>query len=392
MKKVMEHMVGGIRKAEKKQTARYRAAAISVSGVLAGILLLQILLGGSSSQLLRQSDESFVKQGLIHMDEQISMIRGSLTEASGGKRQYRLEDKNLVAPEPDPEKYGKADAAAELNWLLEDAASLLEGQTTLFSSETPIEKQFGVRYYFDETLLAISWKQAVDGSMYTFSEVKIAHPSQMRRFFAEGKYGSGLLYTTTEMSASVNAVVATSGDYYKYRNFGIVVNEGTVFRAKGELLDTCYIDADGNLLFTRAKEINGQEQVQQYVDKHNIRYSLSFGPVMIENGQLCVPNSYNSGEINQDYARSALGQLGPLHYVVVTANMEDPCYGVPTVRKFAENLWEMGIPTAYALDGGQTAALVMNDTLLNQVSYGSEREISDILYFATAIPDEMQKR
>ena len=56
--------------------------------------------------------------------------------------------------------------------------------------------------------------------------------------------------------------------------------------------------------------------------------------------------------------------------------------------QFARSLQKMGIPTAYALDGGQTATIAMNDKLMNRVSYGSERKISDIIYFATAIPNE----
>lgn len=374
---------------KKKQSLWNCAAVIAGSLVLVGILLFRILCGSMTDS--RQAVPALTERGTLQVDKQIAMIRAGLTMEPAAeverKAVYQLEDKNLVAPKPDPDKFGKADSASSLAWLLKDAAALLEGQETLFTTDTPIMESFGVHYYLDETILAISWKQAVDGSMYTFSEVKIAHPSQMRRFFADGVYGSAVLYTTTEMSRSVNAVVATSGDYYKYRSFGIVVNEGKVYRAKGELLDTCYIDQAGDLLFTRAKELNGQEQIQQYVEEHDIRYSLSFGPVMIQQGAVCVPNDYNSGEINQPYARSALCQLGPLHYVVVTANTEDPCYGVPTVKTFADNLCQMGIPTAYALDGGQTAAIVMDQTLLNKVSYGSERDISDILYFATAIPE-----
>lgn len=374
---------------KKKQSLWNCAAVIAASLVLVGMLLFRILCGSMTDS--RQAVPALTEGGTLQVDKQIAMIRAGLTVEPAAEAEskvvYQLEDKNLVAPKPDPDKFGKADAAGSLAWLLKDAAALLEGQETLFTTDTPIMESFGVHYYLDETILAISWKQAVDGSMYTFSEVKIAHPSQMRRFFADGVYGSVVLYTTTEMSRSVNAVVATSGDYYKYRSFGIVVNEGKVYRAKGELLDTCYIDQAGDLLFTRAKELNGQEQIQQYVEEHNIRYSLSFGPVMIQQGAVCVPNDYNSGEINQSYARSALCQLGPLHYVVVTANTEDPCYGVPTVKTFADNLCQMGIPTAYALDGGQTAAIVMDQTLLNKVSYGSERDISDILYFATAIPE-----
>jgi exopolysaccharide biosynthesis protein len=79
--------------------------------------------------------------------------------------------------------------------------------------------------------------------------------------------------------------------------------------------------------------------------------------------------------------------MGSLHYVVVTANTEEPNYSIPTVAEFGRRLLEMGVPTAYALDGGQTAAIVMNNQLINTVSYGSQREISDIIYFATAMPE-----
>ena len=97
-----------------------------------------------------------------------------------------------------------------------------------------------------------------------------------------------------------------------------------------------------------------------------------------------VPFYYNSGEIGEHYPRAALCQLDTLHYVVVSANQEAPDYLLPTVQQFAENLAELGIPTAYALDGGQTASIVFNDQLINTISYGAQREISDIIYFATA--------
>ena len=50
-----------------------------------------------------------------------------------------------------------------------------------------------------------------DGSVYTFSEVKVSHPSQFRRHLAGGEYGSDMQYLTTEMAASVNAVRLRSG-------------------------------------------------------------------------------------------------------------------------------------------------------------------------------------
>ena len=189
------------------------------------------------------------------------------------------------------------------------------------------------------------------------------------------------------MSESVNAVVASSGDYYEYRSIGIVVNEGQVYRPLGRFLDTLFIDENGDFVFSYAGEIQDEETAKRFVEENHVRFSLCFGPVMIRDGENCVPAMYNSGEINSRYARAAIGQLGQLHYVVVAANMEEGHCLAPTVYQLAENLKAMGIPTAYALDGGQTAAIVMNDQLINQVSYGSQREISDIVYFATAIPN-----
>lgn len=370
---------------EHRKTEKWGKAVAVLCVVLTAFLLSGIFTSAGTGKTAQQVNTDIMAGFDRYIEDQISYALSGVEE---GKQVYRLSDKDLIAPKPVPEGYGAAETAGELARLLEDAAELLEGQDTLFTPETQVKDSFGVRYYLDETIFAVTWKQEVEDCTYTFSEVKVAHASQFRRFLSEGVYGSGVQRTTTEMAESVNAVVASSGDYYEYRSFGIVVNDGQVYRAKGELLDTCYIDENGDMLFTYAREITDQETAQRYVDDNDIRFSLSFGPVMIEDGEVCVPAFYNSGEINKDYARSALCQMGPLHYVIVTANMEDPCYSVPTVRQFAENLWEMGVPRAYALDGGQTAAIAMDNELINTVSYGCQREISDIIYFATALPEQ----
>jgi hypothetical protein len=45
----------------------------------------------------------------------------------------------------------------------------------------------------------------------------------------------------------------------------------------------------------------------------------------------------------------------------------------------------LGVKTAYALDGGQTGAIVMNKKLMNPISLSKNRAISDCLFFATAL-------
>ena len=145
------------------------------------------------------------------------------------------------------------------------------------------------------------------------------------------------------------------------------------------------------MLFSSRFDQLDKEQSQQFVDQHDILFSLAFGPVLIDNGRVITPDSYAVGEINDHYPRSALCQLGKLHYLLAVVNGEEDQPEVPTIHRFARNLLDRGVTKAYALDGGQTAVIAMDGQLINAVLYGQQRRISDIIYFATAIPDNPHK-
>lgn len=303
------------------------------------------------------------------------------------RKLYWLEENVLVAPEPNQDCFGQTDDPAVLAEVLADAKWLLEGQQTYFQPDMPRYEDSTVHYYLDDSIFAVTWQEVHDGSVYTFSEVKLSHPSQFRRYLADGEYGSDKQYETTEMAATVNAVVASAGDFYRFRDFGAVVYQGEAKRVEGTYAETCYIDANGDLHFTYGGDVLTVEEVQQFVDENDIRFSLAFGPILVDNGELVEHTWYGVGEINEGYARSALCQMGPLHYIVVTANTTGPYQDIPTVKLFAKHVAATGCIHAYCLDGGQTATIVMNDQLMNRPVYGQQRKISDIIYFATAVPE-----
>ena len=301
---------------------------------------------------------------------------------------YTLNDSDLVAPEPDQSKFGQTEDPTTMGDFLKQVRKVHGWQPMYFNMDVQIFSGSKVMYYLDDTIAAITWKEVHDGSVYTFSEVKIAHPSQFRRFLADGVYGSDKQYTTTEMAESVNAVVASSGDFHRFRSFGICVYEGQVKKVEGTYAETCYIDDKGDLLFTYGGDLTTTAKSQQFVDENNIRFSLCFGPILVDDYEVVDHTWYGVGEITEGYARAALCQMGELHYIVATANTEGPNQEIPTVRMFQRNIAATGCRMAYCLDGGQTAAIVMNDILINRPVYGTQRKISDIIYFATAIPEE----
>ena len=353
-----------------------------IPGIVSAMLAASLLLSAAQwvgapepgKAGLEEDSSALLENGL---DDALEALRGT-------KPVYRIGRNALCAPEPDPGCFGQSEDPGALE--LSAAADLLQGQSLYFSPKVTLVPGSKVLWYLDETILAITWKQVLDGGVYTFSEVKIAHPSQFRRFLSGGVFGSDKLYVTTEMAKSVNAVVASSGDFYGYRQAGTLVYDGVVRRVNNGLVDTCYVDENGDLLFTSRFEQLDKEASQQFVDENRILFSLAFGPVLIENGEVITPESYAVGEINDHYPRSALCQLGELHYLLAVVNGEEAQPEVPTIHRFAENLQKSGIQTAYALDGGQTAVIAMDGQLINAVLYGHQRKISDIIYFATAIP------
>lgn len=358
-------------------------AALNVFGFW---LLAQAVLGGfwPRSTVQEAGSADMMDRFDMFMTNEIS---DALDGVMAVKKVYWLSDADLVAPEPNQANYGTASSAGELGWLLEAAEPLLDGQDTLFTVDTPVWSGSEIMYYLDETIFAVTWKQLIDNCIYTFSEVKLAHPSQFRRFLAGGEYGSDKQYITSDMAASVNAVVASSGDFYKYRRAGMIVYDGVVQRVdSGASVDTCCIDENGDLVFVYRGDILDVEAGQKFVDEHNIRFSLAFGPILVDDGVRCEPDEYKLGEVDMYFPRAALCQRGALHYVVLVCNREGGYNYMQTIHSFAARVAELGCEKAYTLDGGQTGVIVMNDQLINAVHFGSQRKISDIFYFATALP------
>ena len=262
------------RQPEKKSPAPRRSGFRRVLFVLLGIVVIPVscfftwqLMSGIYENVGRPKVAAQAKTADMQILEnfenafsgQIRAVRNSVRPADGEglpenlrvteetlppvRKQYWIEEGTLVAPEPDQSRFGRTDDPAVLEQVLKDAKWILEGQSTYFQPDQKLYEDSIVRYYLDDSIFAITWQEVHDGSVYTFSEVKVSHPSQFRRHLAGGEYGSDMQYLTTEMAAEVNAVVASAGDFYRFRDFGAVVYQGQAKRVEGTYAETCYIDA-----------------------------------------------------------------------------------------------------------------------------------------------------
>ena len=300
---------------------------------------------------------------------------------------FAISDPSGPAPMPNQACYGEVESPAQMQEIIEKAQPLLEGQDLRFSTDVELLPDSTVHYYLDETIFVITWKEKVENTAFTFAEVKLLHPSQFRRHLAGEEFGSGKLFLTSEMSQGVNAVLGCSGDYYSYRRRGLTIVDGEVKKYVTGLPDTCYINGEGDLILERDQQFADMESVQAYADENDIQFSLSFGPILVKDGENVCPKGYDLGEVKERFSRAAICQMDKLHYLYIAAGMEGSASGLMTMRTFAGHVAETGCQQAYALDGGQTTTIVLNNEVINHVNYGSERKISDIIYFATAVPE-----
>ena len=305
------------------------------------------------------------------------------------KKVYSIPEDASVAPKPSQACFGESSDPSVIQGIIDGAAELLDGQETVWNPGIATYNNTPVRYYCDDTILSLVWKEVVGNTVFTFAEIKIADGSQLRRSLAGDAYSSSIQLKASDMASTVNAVTAMNGDFYAFRQVGIVVYKRNLERFEPSTLDSCFFTSKGEMIFAHRGELTSEEDTRKFIEDNDIVFSTSFGPILVENGELYKTKDYPVGEIFTKYARSAIGTTGGLHYLLMaTSSEKNSGYlaGV-YVSTAGEIMFSKGCTMAYELDGGQTAVIIHNNVPANEIVYGSERTMSDIIYFATAIPD-----
>lgn len=302
-------------------------------------------------------------------------------------KQYTIPEGSTTGYEPMEEGYHELTDPALIYEVINENQYLIGDQVMAFNPYSSFAANQKIYYYADDSILAIVWKEYCNNCYCNFAEVFVSDGSQIRRKLSGDTFGNGVQNYASRLAGEANAVVAMNGDFYKFRPYGICVYDRLVYRCTTQL-DTCFFNSNGDMIFSYAGDIQTKEEAQQFVTDNDIVFSLAFGPVLIDNGVPKANLNYRIGETMQKYSRSAIGQLGEHHYLLMTIGHVAP-YKECCVLKGAQDIMQLkGCINAYTLDGGQTAEIIWRDKAFSYVDWGVERTVSDILYFATAIPED----
>ena len=270
--------------------------------------------------------------------------------------------------------------AGDLDGTKSDNADIYDPQTIQKPTGTFTENS-----YEDENIsVTLTQKRKYETEIY-IADIKIKDVSYLKTAFAKNTYGRNITSKTSDMAEENNAIIAINGDYYGFRDYGYVVRNGVYYRgvkSQEKDAETLAIFEDGTFKIFSDTNISCDEI---YAD--GAVQVFSFGPGLINNGEINVVEGEEVGKALASNPRTAIGMLndedGMLHYVfVVSDGRTDESKGL-SLYQLAQVMDEIGCEYAYNLDGGGSATMWFNGRVVNVTTDGKsfrERKVSDIVY------------
>ncbi|WP_160724526.1 phosphodiester glycosidase family protein [Bacillus sp. USDA818B3_A] len=261
-------------------------------------------------------------------------------------------------------------------------------QTAESNTTNTIEEDYSADdWSYTSDTKSITIKKVTAGSssnpiVYYVADVTLKSGSTLKSAFANNEFGNNITQNTSVIAKENNAIFAINGDYYGFRQEGITIRNGQIFRdipARTGLA----LYKDGSMKIYEETETTAEELVEQGVTQ-----TLSFGPALVENssaitdfGQVSIDTNFGNRSIQDANPRTGIGIISPNHYVfIIVDGRSEESQGM-TLTDFAKTFEDLGCTEAYNLDGGGSSTMYfMGRVVNNPLGKGQERGVSDILF------------
>lgn len=215
------------------------------------------------------------------------------------------------------------------------------------------------------------------------ADVRLGDATFLASAFAKDTFGTNIIDTPSSILSQVGGLFAVNGDYYGFRDTGIVIRNGVAFRDEPARQGLA-IMRDGSMVSYDETATSAARLIAD-----GAWHTLSFGPTLVDGGvvvpgidEVEVDTNFGNHSIQGRQPRTGIGMIEPNHFLVIVADGRSPGYSTgTTMTDFAGLFTDLGAQVAYNLDGGGSSAMVFNGALVNNpLGRGKERGTSDILW------------
>jgi exopolysaccharide biosynthesis protein len=232
--------------------------------------------------------------------------------------------------------------------------------------------------HLTDTIMVTINEYETDEYYYLLTHIVIDDPSQIHAGLSNDDYG-GSRETPTSAAERLGWVVGINGS-----NFSYVTNTPTmadVSIKNSQVMPDSKMTANGmEICLTNSGNLFSPQQgmtVQELLAMGVTDTWCCGDTLLISNGQ-----AVNVGIQSEQYRypRTAIGMVRPCEYYIITAGNGGYNKGM-TYDEIRDTLMSRDCGFGKCLDGGGSSSLVFEKQLLNKPAAGSERPVTDFLYF-----------
>ena len=241
-----------------------------------------------------------------------------------------------------------------------------------------IEAPFDWSYSDDRQSIVI--KRVQTGKVtYFVADVQLSNPDLFRT-----ELDSGMAEVST-LASRAGAVLAINGDDYAAHKYGVIIRNGQLIRTHDTTRNLLIVDRNGDMRIKTDRRGEDYRALGNQLVQEGVLHTFEFGPELVRGGQ-AVPFSPDFDVISLNPSRleprTAIGQIGPLHYIIIVVDGRQEGYSEGISLQNLQQLFvAYGAGTAMNLDGGGSTELWFQGQSLNRPSGGKERRVSDIICF-----------
>ena len=235
-------------------------------------------------------------------------------------------------------------------------------------------------YYEDDYIkITLNEEYQYNTKIYV-ADIYLKDISYLKTGFAKNSYGKNVTDYTSNIASDNNAILAINGDYYGVRESGYVIRNDVIYRSTSKANQTdLVIYKDGTFEIINESDISAEELLNK-----GALHVFSFGPALIDNGNISVNTRSEVGQSMSSNPRTAIGYISKGHYVFVVSDGRTSESEGLSLYELASFMKTLGVTTAYNLDGGGSSTMVFNGKVINNPTTNGrsikERGVSDIVY------------
>ena len=291
------------------------------------------------------------------------------------QKNVSLTESSQIQSMSDPEKIMDSEPAAEAT--IADSESTTDNQpaASQTTQEEATPKDSAITP--EEPQIEISTCRVNDTNVYV-ADILLPSVESLKSAFAQDTYGRKITATTSDTATENDAILAINGDFYGARERGYVIRNGVLYRDTPSNADVLCIYTDG-----RMEIVDPQEKSAQELLDNGAWQVFSFGPGLLEDGEILVDTNDEVGMAMASNPRTAIGMIEPNHYIFVVSDGRTSDNEGLSLYELADFMKNLGVATAYNLDGGGSSTMVYQGEIINTPSGGRhsrERSVSDIVY------------